>query len=519
MIRSGACSLAFAVALGATGVAAADDTPAEQPPSGYEDADPVVLDGAYRRLLERPHPRYMLPAAELVTAVAGGFIWYWADRERQVADWDFPSIKRRFTGGAWKYDTNPFPINWAWHAYDGAQYHLIARANDLSFGEAMLYGIGTSVLWEFSVEFREQVSINDVILTSAAGTVMGEYLHWLGRYLESAPQKRWWHPIPRTLLTTARSAHNWYFGYDRLRPNTTPDHLGFSSDIWHRFELSTGVGYHRMEGDLSPNREGSTRPALARAVLYGELGALPGYLTASSLLRNFWNAQLSTARLRLEGGDHAFGLDFMADAFVLGHHRQRFRDGEGQATTVGLDLAYRYRRELFGPYVQRLAQTHLPGFALDHHVVLGGLWVRGRVRANYDFVGSHALAYRTWRATQPDDILETGVVRKHKYYYGWGPSTRLDLRVSAPGVAAGGSLGLAKYHAARGYDRDQDELTNDLELGDTFVDWDAWLRVGSPLRRVYLEARVEQNRRTNTVEDVTERTRLTSFVLSFGTEQ
>lgn len=496
------------------------DSPVVERPSGYEEASQVELDGAYRRLLERPHPHYLVPATELFVAVAGGFLWYWADRERQVADWDFPSIKQRFTGDAWKYDTNPFPINWAWHAYDGAQYHLFARGNDLSFLESIAYGVGTSVAWEFTVEFREQVSINDVILTSAAGTVIGEYLHWLGRYFESAPARRWWHPIPGWLLTTSRTAHNAIFGYDRLRRGTTPDHLGFSSDIWHRFELSTGLAYHRIAGDVSPTREGSRRPALGRLVASGELGAFPGYLTASSLDRNFSNAQISTARLRLEGGEDSFALDFGVDSFLIGHHRQRFAGGDGTASTIGLDLAYRYRRELFGPYVQRLAQTHLPGLAFDHHLKLGELWLRGRVRANYDFVGAHALAYRTWRAGQPEEgVLETGVVRKHKFYFGWGPSTRLDLMAATPSFAAGGSLGLAKYHAARGYDRLQDELTDDLVIGDSIVDWDAWLRVGSPHRRAFLEARVEQHRRENHVEDITERTKLTSFLLMFGTEQ
>ena len=482
-------------------------------------ASQADLDVAYRHLLERPHPRRLLPALELATAVVGGFSWYWIDRDRQVADWDFPSIKQRFTGAAWKYDTNPFPINWAWHAYDGAQYHLFARANDLSFLEAMAYGIGTSVIWEFTVEFREQVSINDVILTSAAGTAAGEYLHWLGRYFESAPDKRWWHPIPRYALTTNRAVHNAIFHHDRLRRNTTPDHLGFSSDIWHRFELSAGISYHRIQGDVSPNREGSTRPALLRLVAGGDLGALPGYLTASSLDRNFANAQVSTARLRLEGGEDSFALDFGVDSFLVGHHRQRFVDGDGTASTIGVNLAYRYRREIYGPYVQRLAQTHLPGLAFDQHVMIGDLWLRGRVRANYDFVGAHALAYATWRATQPDDIIETGVVRKHKFYFGWGPSTRLDLMAATPHVSAGASVGLAQYHGARGYDRMQPMLTDDLGIKDHIVDWDAWLRVGSPHRRTFLEARIERNRRQNTVEDITESTRLTSFLLSFGTEQ
>jgi len=540
--RARAPRVAALIAVSCAGVAHADPTPAPSDPDpapaapdkvasrpghAAPDVDPATLDqaaldAAYARLLERPHPSLRLPAFELFTAVTGGFIWYWADRTRQVADWDFPSIKQRFTFEAWKYDTNPFPINFAWHAYDGAQYHLFARAADLDLLTSMAYGIGTSVAWEFTVEFREQVSINDVLLTSTAGTVIGEFIHSLGRYFESAPEKRWWHPIPGWLLTTSRTANNTIFGYDRLRRGFAPDHLGFSSDIWHRFVLSTGMAYTRIAGDLSPTRTGSRHPALGRVIAEGDMATIPGYLTAPVLVRNFKNANVSSARMRLVGGDDAFVLDFGVDTFMLGHHTQRLpAEGLGTATTVGLDVAYRYRRELIGPYVERLAQTHLPGFALDHHLRLDGgrVWVRARVRANFDFVGVHALAYPTWRAQQPADILETSVVQKHKYDYGWGPSTRLDLMVELPNAAAGGSLGAAAYRAQRGYDRRQDELTDDLHIHDRILDWDGWLRVGSTNLRTFLEARLEQHRRTNTVEDVTQSDRTTTFLLSFGTEQ
>ena len=89
------------------------------------------LDAAYSQLLQRPHPRYLLPAIELFAAMSIGFTWYWIDRERQVADWDFPSIKDRLTFEAWRFDTNPFPINFAWHAIDGGQYHVVGRSSEL----------------------------------------------------------------------------------------------------------------------------------------------------------------------------------------------------------------------------------------------------------------------------------------------------------------------------------------------------------------------------------------------------
>ena len=512
-----ACALALAAR------AAHADAPPAPPPA----PPPVVdldLDAAYDRLLARPHPRYLLPALENVLAVTGGLVWYWLDRERQVADWDFPSIKQRFTLEAWRYDNNPFPINFAWHAVDGGQYHVFARASDLSLLASVGYGVGTSLLWEFGVEFREKVSINDVIVTTAGGTVIGEVVHWLGRYFESAPAPRWWHPIPRWGLTTTRAAHNAMLGVDRLRAGAAPDHLGFSSDIWHRFVVATGVAHARISGELGGDRSPVRRPALARLVATAELAGLPGYLTAPALARSFASANVVTGRLRLDGGADAIALDLGADSFLLGHHRQRLPAASGgAATTIGVGLGYRYRRELLGPYVQRLAQTHLPGLAVDQHArafVAGApLWLRARLRAHYDFAGVHAQAYRTWRAGQPAELVDKAALRRHGYYYGWGPSIGADLEVALPHVAAGGSLGLARYASHEGYDRTQETVTFDVPARDRLLDWDAWLRVGSRGRRAYVEARLEHHGRTSTVGDVTETTRLSTFLLSFGTEQ
>lgn len=488
-------------------------------------AQPVLdarleLDRAYDRLLARPHPRYLLPAIENALAVGGGLAWYWIDRDRQVGDWDFPSLKQRLTFEAWRFDNNPFPINFAWHAYDGSQYHLFARSNDLGLLASIGYGVGTSLVWEFGVEFREKVSINDVIVTTGAGTVMGEAVHWLGRYLESAPSPRWWHSVARWTLATNRAVHNTLFDIDRLRANTTPDHLGFSSDIWHRFLVSTGIVHARMSGDLSPHDAGSQRPALVRLAASSDLAGIPGYLTAPELARGFASANISSASLQLELGDDAIGLDFVADAFLIGYHRQRLpAEGVGSATTIGVDLAYRYRRELFGPYVERLSQTHLPGLALDHHIRADSWWVRARVRANYDFVGVHARAYDAWREQQPSDILEKTILRRHGYYYGWGPSTRVDLELATQNVSVGGSFALARYASQEGYDRTQEMVTVDVPVDDRMIDTAAWLRIGSPHRRAYVEARLERHDVTSHVGDVGKDTTLSKFLISFGTEQ
>src|SRR5688500_1982174 len=89
-------------------------------------------DAAYRRLVKRGKARHLRAIVEEAALVGAGAAWYWIDRERQVADWDFPSLKQRVTLEALRFDNNPFPINFAWHTVDGGGYHLMARTNEMS---------------------------------------------------------------------------------------------------------------------------------------------------------------------------------------------------------------------------------------------------------------------------------------------------------------------------------------------------------------------------------------------------
>jgi len=114
---------------------------------------------AYAEVVRRGQPRYWGAALELVVALGGGTAWYWIDRERQVADWDYPSWKDRFTLESWRFDNNPFGINFIWHALSGAGFHEVSRENDLSLLASVGFGFATSMAWEYLLEFREKVSM------------------------------------------------------------------------------------------------------------------------------------------------------------------------------------------------------------------------------------------------------------------------------------------------------------------------------------------------------------------------
>src|SRR5258706_12518575 len=104
-----------------------------------------------------------------------GTAGYWALMRRNVADWDNPRPLSRFDGSAWVLDNNSIGGNFLGHPATGGLSYSLARANHQSVLGAFSYSFVTSFLWEFVIEFKEKVSINDVIVTPGAGLPLGEF--------------------------------------------------------------------------------------------------------------------------------------------------------------------------------------------------------------------------------------------------------------------------------------------------------------------------------------------------------
>ena len=77
--------------------------------------------------------------------------------------------------GKWVYDTDSFRMNQFGHPYLGATMYGFARSSGLSFFESLLYSDAGSLLWELGGETGAP-SINDLIVTSQSGSLLGEAL-------------------------------------------------------------------------------------------------------------------------------------------------------------------------------------------------------------------------------------------------------------------------------------------------------------------------------------------------------
>ena len=469
----------------------------------------------YNDLLKRPPPRHLRNVIEMALLLGGGTAWYWLDRERQVADWDFPSVKDRVTFEAWRFDNNPFGINFLGHPINGVGFHTLSRSNNLGLLSSIGVGFATSMVWEFGLEFREKISINDVLVTTGAGVAVGEFMHWLGRYLNSAPQGgNAGNRIASWTLGGHQALHNAIDG--QKTPERTPtDSLGFSAHIWHRFRLAWGFS---PASARTPVGNDSVRTY--RIGLSGKLVAIPGYLRPGKFHQWFRDGNVTRMAVHVTTGQGS-SVELSGDTILIGFHRQDIprleQGGTGEAITGGLSVAYEYRDETFAQWHDRLGILHFPGPAIDLHLFGSNWHFVFASRFHTDFAGVHARLHDQWRTQNPSVNGKT-ILEKQGYYYGFGASGRVTARLRTPWIGIGGAVFHGRYFSQEGVDRTQEDLDVDQKLSDTILDYQGWIRIPISRTKSFLAYQFVHRQRGSSLESLRSKQSLRLHTLQFGFE-
>jgi hypothetical protein len=404
---------------------------------------------------------------------------YWLLLNRNIVDWDDPQLKKRFDGSAWVLDNNNLGVNFLGHPATGGLSYAFARANHQSVLGSFGYAFLTSFTWEFAIEFKEKVSVNDVIVTPGAALPIGELFHKLGLYLDTGHRSSTLVSALRFILGTGVAVDRRLDGRPPPRVKTF-DSLGFSAKIWHQFEAQYGVSWIHAPGVADYAR--------ASAGLSARLVTLEDYHRAKSFGRPFWRAELSDLALGVEASHHGAGLLLEGDTIVAGYHAQRFaqrrRTLRGEALTLGTSIGFDYlysaanrsgaveravalpapnvkyhvprRREQFGG-------LGLPGLALD--VALRKPWgdwdFSGRLQPS--FAGLSAAAFYDFTAANPDERSKH-VLHRQGYFYGWGGVAHFKARLALGALRVGGALTYGRYASQDGLDRHAAQVTRDTPV-------------------------------------------------------
>lgn len=415
---------------------------------------------------------------------------YWLLKNENLVDWDDPSTLARFDGSAWVLDNNSIAVNFLFHPLTGALSYDWARGNHQSVAGAFGYSFLTSFIWEFAIEFKEKVSVNDVLVTPGAGLPVGEFFHKLGLYLDTGHHASW-------VMDSLRAVLGSGVALDRALDGRPPplvktrDALGFSAKIWHEFELRYGVGQIS-----SPSQDDYARYQVRAS---GKLVTLPGYGAAARFSRGFYGAELSSFAVAAESSRYGFGLTLSADTMLAGYHTQALtRDAgvlRGESFTLGTSLGFDYLRSSANRYAsveravdlpqpelryhapnrrEQYSGLQLPGLSAEFRVLREGAALEGSARLQPSFGGLGAPAFYEWAAAHRDEVSKH-ILHRQGYFYGWGGALGASLRGRAGALRASFDLLYAAYASQDGMDRHEDELTVDVPAAGSFLRYRAAL--------------------------------------------
>jgi hypothetical protein len=462
--------------------AVADRVTALPAPSPTLGADPPAPDDAESLAGERP--AHTLRTTATLGVMLGGFCaGYWLTRRTTVEGWDFFDFGERLDKDAWKFDNNSLVVNFLLHPLSGAATYAIARANHHGPLVSAGFSMASSYLWESVFEYRSKVSLNDMIVTAPGGLALGEFLHQLGLYLDTAAE-------PGAGMGVLQWSLSPFVQFDRVLDGRNHavararDELGLTRAIWHDFSFSGAVGASRDGGRLAADGRTYTR---VDGSVRARLVTIPGYLRSGRFERWFYDFDVTAFDVGFEDSQHGVGLLAVSDGLLAGYHFQDLSGSKGArrgvAITTGASLGFDYLDSRASSFREQLGVFHLPGPALDWHLESGALRCALRARAHPDFGGVSGMTYDEWTGMHPKERGKY-VLRNMGYYYAWGGSGSLGLDVEAGPFRVQGDLYYGRYRSEEGLGRWQERVTLDAPAGTQLVAARASLEVrppGSPI--------------------------------------
>jgi hypothetical protein len=458
---------------------------------------------------------------------------YWVQPNVMRDDWEYQFTwedqkKRLLFIDGLRFDSNTFNTNWT-HSLGGALCYNYGRANRLNPLESFLYSFGASYFWEFVIEFKEVVSINDMITTPMGGASIGEALFQLGRYFRSR-KPNIFNRVLRILSDPVLSMHEWV---DRKK---IKNQYGFDEDYWHDCRFFAGP---RVE--THSNYDSNSFFYLG---MENQLVIIPGYGMpgVSSMWENkplFVEYNVSAA-ISKKG---IYEFEMFAKSVFFGYFSQNIRtndadalddtipgvlddldnnDRVGYSFFLGAATAFDLIRKtpLKLPGYEEEGELGVPGFpdiedkyciinlfgpTFDLALFQKDLKVRLVADAYGDFAMIHSHAFRKY--SQLYDFGQTKSTLNHGYYYAFGVTLSSMLQVNYSNLEFRGKLKYHYFDSIEGMDRFQKDLAykDDFDLKDQRFSYNLSLGYRIPNTPVQLVLGLEQMKRWGSIEDFSQR--------------
>jgi len=425
-------------------------------------------------------------------------IAYW-NRHQFLEDWDYrltwsDQTMRFFTLKATKFDSNAFTINWQ-HILSGGLFYMCPRTNYLSIWDSFLFNVATNFYWEYIIEWREVVSINDGILSIFGGTALGETWYQVTKYF--CEQDGTIYKI-LGFLNPLLKFNRW------LDRNKSKDYPTGPEAGWHEFSLFLGARRFRSSSK-------------SRSQDYFYMGShmqimhLPEYGKPGRVNRKVKDTLFSDVYLDMTRAKRRYEeLNLFCRFIAFGRFKQNINEqSRGFSCYFGLGSAFtlfRKHRDAFydskevrielDPFAEpgeprrfrdKLCIVHMFGPVYDFTWFGRNFKLRFVQDAYLDFAQVNAFAFNKYSEIYPIEGTKTTLLY-YGYYYGIGATVSSALTVNYRNIELAAQIKYHLSHSIEGLDRFQDKVTDDFHLRDSRLLWQ--LSLGYQFKRTPFELRV-----------------------------
>ncbi len=466
--------------------------------------------------------------AECSALMAVSQINYWLKYSNWIEDWQYKltwkdQTKRIFGLDGQKFDSNPFVTNWT-HALSGALYYNFARTNGLDLYDSSLFTTITSLYWEFIVEWREVISVNDNIFTSLGGIAIGESFFQLGSYFNG-----------RTglLNNIAGILTNPIMVINRLLDKNR----GYSYAVPDKRLMTVYFGsYFSME-----DREAEAKSRNHFIGFQSSLTYLPRIIETGKLQKRIKGLAISEVDLNLELTEKGIMDEMNVNSRNMyngsyTHHIRKYEDDRiwGHSMFYSLISGYDfYKEKSIAPYdsdaeykyidesmlvetptrfTDKLAVINIIGPYMEWQYYFGKWKLMLTNAVTLDFALVNAFALNTY--TETGDVSYTkATLYNYGYYYGLGFTLNSRFHLSYGNIYLNLAYKYQDYNSIEGIDRFQEELINDFNIHDRRGIFNAEFGMRFTILPIGLKLKMENRYRWGSLRDTIRRERETKVYM------
>jgi hypothetical protein len=448
-------------------------------------------------------------------AVSAGLYWWrwglWAEDWQYSFSWE-DQRNRFFTLEATKFDSNSFMTNFS-HGPNGAIFYNFARTNHLTVSESWFFAISTSLFWEYLVEYKEIVSINDNLFNSFLGFSMGEPLFQLGKYLSYREETVC--KVLAAIVNPVLALNNWLSGNNRFRDNNLlsrsrlESHLLFG--VIHGEFSGTDPGYNHFNTGIRSSLisipdysvPGETHMKLKGpffSEIFADMNIGPKYIEEFNIITKatlfgYFKKNLKENRDRLEGFQFYLALGSAFDMF------RKTSKAPYDTITSGSSTSEHIAVTRPTDFSDKMAIINTLGPMIEFSLFKGRTIFTLNIEAYFDFALVNSIALSSYSVeNQLYSIKST--LSKYGYYYALGFTTLVSMKVRRGNLNLDSLIKYHQFDSIDGLDRFQDSIVDDFNLIDSRLLFQISLGYRIPQTYVTLLLSYQSIDREGTIKDI-----------------